>query len=183
VGCGTAEVFLSSGPQSTKKGCTSAALFVKLPGIETDALPGILGFELPVRSISVQLSTARYLRFRFRVLTASRLDHRGSEPCTRRLRRLQGRLNIGQPGANPVGNYHDSHPDDNAATWRRQRVVQDAITNGAWAPSQPEHRHCRPFHISWLVLTAVIAARRVARPPGSSAVEGTTATQSAPASW
>jgi hypothetical protein len=29
---------------------------VELPGIETDALPGILGFELPVRSISVQLS-------------------------------------------------------------------------------------------------------------------------------
>lgn len=25
------------------------------------------------------------------------------------------------------------HPDDNAATWRRQRVVQDEITNGAWA--------------------------------------------------
>jgi hypothetical protein len=45
--------------------------FVELPGIETDALPGNLVAQLPFRSISVQLSTARYLRFRFRVLTAS----------------------------------------------------------------------------------------------------------------
>lgn len=42
-----------------KKGGISAALPVELPGIENDALPGILGFELPGRSISVQLSTAR----------------------------------------------------------------------------------------------------------------------------
>lgn len=48
-------------------------MLVELPGIEPDALPGVLGFELPVRSISVQLSTARYLRFRFQVLTASML--------------------------------------------------------------------------------------------------------------
>jgi len=38
------------------------------------------------------------------------------------------------------------------------------------------------FHISRLELIAAVAARRVARPPGSSAVEGTTATLSAPAS-
>jgi hypothetical protein len=46
---------------------------VELPGIETDALPGNLGSERPVRSIEVQLSTARYLRFRFQVLAASML--------------------------------------------------------------------------------------------------------------
>jgi hypothetical protein len=36
-----------------KKGRISAALLVELPGIETDALPGHLPSELPVRSISV----------------------------------------------------------------------------------------------------------------------------------
>ncbi len=41
------------------------ALFVELPGIETDALPGNLGFELPVHSISAQFSTGHYLPFRF----------------------------------------------------------------------------------------------------------------------
>jgi hypothetical protein len=46
---------------------------VELPGIETDALPGNLVAQLPFRSMSVQLSNARYLRFRFRVLTASML--------------------------------------------------------------------------------------------------------------
>ena len=44
---------------------------VELPGIEPDALPGLLPSELPVRSVSVRFSTARYLRFRSRVLTAS----------------------------------------------------------------------------------------------------------------
>jgi hypothetical protein len=45
---------------------------VELPGIEPASLPGNMPSELPVRSVSVQFSTARYLRFRFRVLTASR---------------------------------------------------------------------------------------------------------------
>jgi hypothetical protein len=47
-------------------------LSVELPGIETDALPGVLASDLPVRSISVQFSPARYLRLCLRVLTASR---------------------------------------------------------------------------------------------------------------
>jgi hypothetical protein len=86
----------------------TSTFLVELPGIEPDAPPGNLPAELPIRSVSFRFSPARYLRIPFRVLTASRLDHRGSEPCTRRLRRLQARLDIGQPGANPVGNYHDS---------------------------------------------------------------------------
>jgi hypothetical protein len=45
---------------------------VELPGIEADALPGSLPSELPAGSDSVQFSATRYLRFRFRVLTASR---------------------------------------------------------------------------------------------------------------
>jgi len=45
---------------------------VELRGIEPDALPGVLGFELSVRSISVQFGPARYQRLCFRVLTASR---------------------------------------------------------------------------------------------------------------
>jgi hypothetical protein len=45
---------------------------VELPGIEPDALPGNLPAELSVRSVSFRFSTSRYLRFRFRVLTASR---------------------------------------------------------------------------------------------------------------
>jgi hypothetical protein len=51
---------------------SSAALLVELPGIEPDALPGNMRSELPVRSISFRFSPARYLRFRSRVLTASR---------------------------------------------------------------------------------------------------------------
>jgi hypothetical protein len=46
---------------------------VELPGIETDALPGNMPPELPVRSVSIQFRPAGYLRFRFRVLTASML--------------------------------------------------------------------------------------------------------------
>jgi hypothetical protein len=45
---------------------------VELPRIETDALPGNMGSELPFRSISFRLSPARYLRLRSQVLTASR---------------------------------------------------------------------------------------------------------------
>lgn len=58
---------------------------VELPGIETDSLPGNLASDLTVRFDSVQFSTARYLRFRFGVLTASRVTpvpgHGGSHLC------------------------------------------------------------------------------------------------------
>jgi hypothetical protein len=45
---------------------------VELPGIEPGSLPGLLAFEQAFRSVSVLFSTVRYLRFRSRVLTASR---------------------------------------------------------------------------------------------------------------
>lgn len=50
-----------------------ACSLVEPPGIEPDALPGILGSELQVRSVSIPLSTSRYLRLCFRVLTVSML--------------------------------------------------------------------------------------------------------------
>jgi hypothetical protein len=50
----------------------TSTLSVELPGIEPDSLPGILAAELPVRSVSVQFSTSRYLWLCLRVLTASR---------------------------------------------------------------------------------------------------------------
>jgi hypothetical protein len=50
----------------------TSLFFVKLPGIETDALPGKMASEVPVRSVSIRFSTSRYLWFRSRVLTASR---------------------------------------------------------------------------------------------------------------
>jgi hypothetical protein len=50
---------------------------VELPGIEPDALPGLLPSELLFRYISFQFSPARYLRLRSRVLTASRAVDRG----------------------------------------------------------------------------------------------------------
>jgi hypothetical protein len=56
--------------------CISAVQTVELPGIEPDALPGILGSEQRFRSVSFQFSTARYLRVCFRVLTASRRSSR-----------------------------------------------------------------------------------------------------------
>jgi hypothetical protein len=40
---------LMCGPQSKKKGSSSAALFVGLPGIEPDALPSNLASDLTVR--------------------------------------------------------------------------------------------------------------------------------------
>jgi hypothetical protein len=55
-------------------------VLVELPGIETDALPGNIASELPARSVSVRLSPARYLRFRCRVLTASRAVSYRREP-------------------------------------------------------------------------------------------------------
>jgi hypothetical protein len=48
-------------------------MLVELPGIEPAALPGLLPSELPVRYVSFRFNTARYLRFRLRVLTASML--------------------------------------------------------------------------------------------------------------
>ena len=45
----------------------------ELPGIEPTSLPGTMPSELPVRSVSVRFSLARYLRSRSRVLTASML--------------------------------------------------------------------------------------------------------------
>jgi hypothetical protein len=41
-------------------------------GIEPDALPGLLLPEMPFRYVSFPFSPVRYLRFRSRVLTASR---------------------------------------------------------------------------------------------------------------
>jgi len=46
---------------------------VELPGIQLELLPGSLGSELQLRYVSVRFSLARYLRFRSRVLTASRM--------------------------------------------------------------------------------------------------------------
>jgi hypothetical protein len=46
---------------------------VELPGIEPAALPGKIASDLPVRSVSFRLSTSRYLQFRSRVLTSSRV--------------------------------------------------------------------------------------------------------------
>ena len=45
---------------------------VELPGIEPAALPGNMPFELRFRYVAFRFSPARYLRFRSRVLTASR---------------------------------------------------------------------------------------------------------------
>ncbi len=44
----------------------TSGFLVELPGIELAALPGDMPFELPVRSVSVRFSPARYLRFRSR---------------------------------------------------------------------------------------------------------------------
>jgi hypothetical protein len=44
-----------------------ASIFsVELPGIEPDALPGLLPSELLFRYVSFRFVPARYLRFRFR---------------------------------------------------------------------------------------------------------------------
>jgi hypothetical protein len=53
---------------------------VELPGIEPDALPGLLACELRFRYVSFQFSPARYLRFPSRVLTASRVGVSNSSP-------------------------------------------------------------------------------------------------------
>jgi hypothetical protein len=50
----------------------ASRFFVELPGIETDAPPGNMDSEQQFRSASFPFSPARYQRFRFRVLTASR---------------------------------------------------------------------------------------------------------------
>jgi hypothetical protein len=46
---------------------------VELPGIETEHLPGKMHAELLFRYVSFPFVPARYLWFRFRVLTASRV--------------------------------------------------------------------------------------------------------------
>jgi hypothetical protein len=54
---------------------------VELPGIEPELLPGKMHSGLLFRYVSFPFSPARYLRFRFRVLTASRVvAHRASFP-------------------------------------------------------------------------------------------------------
>ena len=57
-------------PSPTKPGHTFS---VELPGIEPELLLGKIHSELLFRSVWFRFSPARYLRFRFRVLTASML--------------------------------------------------------------------------------------------------------------
>jgi hypothetical protein len=47
--------------------------FEELPGIELELLPGEMLSALPVRSVSFRFGPVRYLRFRSRVLTSSRV--------------------------------------------------------------------------------------------------------------
>jgi hypothetical protein len=62
------------------------------PAAETDALPGDIPPDLPIRSISIQFSTSRYLRFRFRALTASRaVTSTRAHRATRATPHLSGR--------------------------------------------------------------------------------------------
>ena len=65
-------------PRGRKSALTAstgnAALVVELPGIEPELLPGIMPSELLFRYVSFRFSPARYLRFRSRVLTASRVN-------------------------------------------------------------------------------------------------------------
>jgi hypothetical protein len=51
----------------------TSAFSVELPGLETDALPGKMHSGLLFRYVSFPFSPARYLRFRFRISTASRV--------------------------------------------------------------------------------------------------------------
>jgi hypothetical protein len=54
---------------------------VELPGIEPVVLPGVLPSELQFHYVPFRFSTSRYLRFRSRVLTASRVvAHRRELP-------------------------------------------------------------------------------------------------------
>jgi hypothetical protein len=70
---------LICGEVAKQKGpLTCGPSVVELPGIETDALPASLHPELQFRYFPFPFSPARYLRFRFRVLTASRA---GSSRC------------------------------------------------------------------------------------------------------
>jgi hypothetical protein len=57
---------------SRKNAADPSAFSVELPGIEPVSLPGDLRSDLQFRFISFQFSTSHYLRFRSRVLTASR---------------------------------------------------------------------------------------------------------------
>jgi hypothetical protein len=57
---------------------------VALPGIETEHLPGIMRSELGFRYVAFPFVTASYLRFRFRVLTASRVINPRYEAMFRR---------------------------------------------------------------------------------------------------
>src|SRR5271163_3011103 len=82
---------------------------VELPGIEPDALPGLLPSKLPVRYISVRFGPVRYLRFRSRVLTASR--------AVTYLREL---------------------PGHNAERWRRPAELDNAVLSGWHLREQPE---------------------------------------------
>jgi hypothetical protein len=50
----------------------TSTFLVELPGIEPAALPGLLPSDLAFRYVPFQFIPVRYLRLRFRVLTASR---------------------------------------------------------------------------------------------------------------
>jgi len=63
---------------------------VELPGIEPAALPGNVVSEMPVGSASFPFSPVRYLRVRFRVLTASRAATDGSGSAYAPITRHQG---------------------------------------------------------------------------------------------
>jgi hypothetical protein len=75
---------------------------VELPGIEPELLPGKMHSGLLFRYVSFPFSPARYLRFRFRVLTASRVvAHRRELPD-----RLPDDLFVMAPASGNNVTYH-----------------------------------------------------------------------------
>jgi len=117
--------------------------------METDALPGNFGAELPVRSISAQLSTSRYLQFRFRVLTASMPEQASLHICAAELcRRTRGRL-------------------DNDRHGRSSRGATDLVVLCREAVSPPARRQLLRLIQSTMVVLTRVGSSYVGRWPTS----------------
>lgn len=131
---------------------------MELPEIETDALPGLLRPELAIRSDSVQFSTARYLRFRSRALTASRaVTYRRELPASyvpggRVIRSGRGHRSVAdlgwpRPSLRPEGRRGPPPAGDHACLFlfhqlRRKHVSPRAMSWGTREVHRPARRCC-----------------------------------------
>ena len=138
---------------SMNRNCTLVELRVELRGFEPPGSTAEMRSELQVRSVSFQFSPARYLRFRFRVLTASRaadsvrsLINAVASTASMSASRLLRAAPVG--GDVPERHVHGEFDRSGACAWSAPSAVRLAAHSSRSMRARPGRhrrrvRHCR----------------------------------------